>query len=181
MPKFILQERNKEEFFSLIGKLTTLSTIWMRDFTTKKPNTSFRELQDEPEIISTIKTRQEYLRNITGRNEEKIWVSVETANKKCFSIQSVLQKTMKTKSGEMPLDMGVDKEGDLLYCDLKTRTVYKVKNDQTEEIITLHEWIPSQLCSTSFGNLLVTMFGDNNTQSKVIRYSGPTVKCKTNH
>ena len=55
-------------------------------------------------------------------------------------------------------------------------TVYKVKNDQTEEIITLQEWIPISLCVTSSSDLLVTMYSDDQTQSKVVRYSGSTVK-----
>ena len=82
---------------------------------------------------------------------------------------------MKTKTGEWPLDIAVDREGALLYSVGKTRTVYKVKNDQTEEIITLQGWIPVNLCVTSSGDLLVTMYSNDRTQSKVVRYAGSTV------
>ncbi|XP_078309852.1 uncharacterized protein LOC144618123 [Crassostrea virginica] len=76
----------------------------------------------------------------------------------------------------MPYDIAVDKDGALLYSELKTRTVYKVKNDQTEVIITLQGWKPAKLCVTSSDDLMVTMNIDNGTQFKVVRYSGSTVK-----
>ena len=95
---------------------------------------------------------------------------------KCFDIQGVLQKTIQTKSGGIPLDIAVDTTGALLYCDFETRTVYKVKNDQTEEIIRLQGWTPINLCATFSGDLLVSMYSNDYTQSKVVRYSGSTVK-----
>ena len=92
------------------------------------------------------------------------------------SIQGVLQKTIKTKSGKWPYDIAVYSDGALVYSDCRTRTVYKVKNDQTEEIINLQAWTPTKLCVTSPGGLLVTMYSNDKTQSKVVRYSGSTVK-----
>nr|XP_022298560.1 uncharacterized protein LOC111107585 [Crassostrea virginica] len=87
----------------------------------------------------------------------------------------VLQKTIQTKSGYCPYDIAVDRDGALLYIDWTTRTVYKVKYDQTG-IITLKGWRPINLCIASSGDLMVTMFSENETQSKVIRYSGSAVK-----
>ncbi|XP_022295997.2 uncharacterized protein LOC111105845 [Crassostrea virginica] len=176
MPKFIPKQRNKEELCSLIGKLTSLSTtLEERVFTAKKPNTSVRELLDQSEVLNTIKTGYADLHSVTCLNEEQIWTSGRTADIKCFNIQGVLQKTIQTKSGKFPHDIAVDR-GALLYSDGTTRTVYKVKNDQTEEIITLQGWVPSQLCVTSSGDLLATMYSDDTTQSKVVRYSGSTLK-----
>ena len=84
-----------------------------------------------------------------------------------------------------------------MYSDWYTRTVYKVKNDQTEEIIRLQGWVPVNLCVTSSGDLLVTMFSENtltfqtlfrkmagflytgriqSIKAVVVRYSGSTVK-----
>ncbi|XP_078335896.1 uncharacterized protein LOC144626290 [Crassostrea virginica] len=177
MPKFIPKPKEKEELCSLIGKLTPLSTtLEERVFTAKKPNTSVRELLDEPEVLNTIKTGHENLRSVTCLNEEEIWTSGRTADIKCFNTQGVLQKTIKTKSGECPGDIAVYSDGALVYSDGRPRTVYKVKNDQTEEIIRLQGWIPFNLCVTSSGDLLVTMYSDDETQSKVVRYSGSTVK-----
>ncbi|XP_078341695.1 uncharacterized protein LOC144627779 [Crassostrea virginica] len=177
MPKFIRKRITKEELGTLVGKLTPFSTtLEERVFTAKKPNTSARELLDEPEVLNTVNTGHGNPRSVSCLNEEEIWSSGLTANIKCFNIQGVLQKTIRRKSGTMPNDIAVDRDGALLYSDRKTRTVYKVKNDQTEKIITLQGWTPVNLCVTSSGDLLVTMYGDNGTQFKVVRYSGSTVK-----
>nr|XP_022288739.1 uncharacterized protein LOC111100885 [Crassostrea virginica] len=177
MPKFIPKPIEKEELCSLIGKLTPLSTtLEQRVFTAKKPNTSDRELLEEPEVLNTIKTEHEIQRNVTCLNEEEIWTIGKTADIKCFNTKGVLQKTIKTKSGKIPNDIAVYSDRALVYSDWRKRTVYKVKNDQTEEIIRLQGWRPTQLCVTSSGDLLVTMYSDDETQSKVVRYSGSTVK-----
>nr|XP_022287651.1 uncharacterized protein LOC111100256 [Crassostrea virginica] len=177
MPKFIPKPTEKEELCRLIGKLTPLSTtLEERVFTAKKPNTSVRELLDEPEVLNTIKTGHKELRSVTCLNEEEIWTSGETADIKCFNTRGVLQKTIQTKSGKSPFDIAVYSDGALVYSDGTTGTVYKVKNDQTEEIIRPQGWTPVNLCVTSSGNLLVTMYSDDETQSKVVRYSGSTVK-----
>nr|XP_022288870.1 uncharacterized protein LOC111100977 isoform X2 [Crassostrea virginica] len=178
MPKFIPQQIKKEDLCRLIGRLTPLSTtLEERVFTAKKPNTSVRELLDEPEVLNTIKTGHEKLLNVTCLTEEEIWTSGETtADIKRFNTEGVLQKTIKTKSGIRPNDIAVYSDGALVYSDWDTRTVYKVKNDQTEEIIRLQRWRPINLCVTSFGDLLVTMCSDDDTQAKVVRYSGSTVK-----
>ena len=135
MPKFIPKQIEKEELCSLIGELTPLSsTLEERVFTAKKPNTSVRELLDEPEILNTIKTGYEELRSVTCLNEEEIWTSGETADINCFNTQSVLLKTIKTKTGRMPNGIAVYSDGAIVYC-YGSGIVYKVKNDQTEEII----------------------------------------------
>ena len=76
----------------------------------------------------------------------------------------------------MPNDIDVDKDGALMYSDWKTRTVYKIRNDQTEKIIKLQEWRRLQLYVVSSGDLLVSRYSHDQIQSKVIRYSSSTVK-----
>nr|XP_022322625.1 uncharacterized protein LOC111124056 [Crassostrea virginica] len=89
-------------------------------------------------------------------------------------IEESNEKTIKSKSEKAPNDIAVDRDGAVLYTD--SRTVYKVQNDQTEEIIMLQGWVPMNLCVISFGDLLVTMYSEDKTPSKVFRYSGSTVK-----
>ena len=177
IPKFIPNQIEKEDLRSLIGKLTPLSTtLKERVFTAKKPDTLVKELLDKPELLNTIKTGYAKLRSVTCLNEKQIWTSGDVADIKHFDIQGVLVKTIKTKSGERPSDITVYSNGALLYSDRTTKTVYKVKHDQTNEIIKLQEWVPVSLCVTSSGDLLVTMRSDDATQSKVVRYSGSTIK-----
>nr|XP_022288518.1 uncharacterized protein LOC111100727 [Crassostrea virginica] len=177
IPKFIPQQKEKKDLCSLIRKLAPLSTtLEERVFIAKKPNTSVRELLDKPEVLITIRTGLERLRSVACLNEEEIWTSGRTADIKCFNTQGVQQKTIKTKSGIRPSDIAVYSDGALVYSDGTTGTMYKVKNDQTEEIIRLQGWTPKQLCVTSSDDLLVTMISDYFTQSKIVRYSGSTIK-----
>ncbi|XP_078340739.1 uncharacterized protein LOC144627481 [Crassostrea virginica] len=168
MPKFIPKQAARDELSNFIGKLTPLSTTL--------EETSVRELLGEPEVLNSIKTGHDKLRSVACLNEEEIWTSGETTDIKCFNIQGVLQKIIQTKSGERPSDIALDIDGALLYSEGKTNRVYKVNDDQSEEIIRLQEWILGNLCITSSGELLVIMRKEDETQSKVVRYSGSTVK-----
>ena len=57
MPKFIPKPIEKEDLCRLIGNLFPLSTtLEERVLPAKKPNTSVRELLEEPEVLNTIKT-----------------------------------------------------------------------------------------------------------------------------
>lgn len=69
--------------------------------------------------------------------------------------------------GRLALDIAVDNDGNLLYSELQTKTVNKMNNRQTTELIRLQGWTPNQLCVTSTSDLLVTMYSDDKTQSKV--------------
>ncbi|XP_062613777.1 uncharacterized protein LOC134275509 [Saccostrea cucullata] len=131
---------------------------------------------EEPELITTINTGYEKLRNVTCLSEEEIWTSGEVSDMKCFNIQGILIKTDKIKSRDWPCDIAVTGDGGLVYSDGTRKTVNKVKNGQTEEMISLWDWSPSNICITSSGDLLVTMFSDDKTQSKVVCYSGSTKK-----
>ncbi|XP_061168973.1 uncharacterized protein LOC133178245 [Saccostrea echinata] len=76
----------------------------------------------------------------------------------------------------MPSDIAVTKSGDLVYTDSSDRTVNIVKNKKIEEVIRLQNWIPTGVCSTSSGDLLVIMCSDDYKPTKVVCYSGSTKK-----
>ena len=169
MPKFVPKQIDMVKLCSLFGELSPLSTILEEGvLIARKP-----ELLDEPEILHTFKTGHTGLRCVICLNEEQILASGKTPHIKCFNFSGALQKTIKTK---WPNDIAVDLDRALLYLDGRVKSVFKVKNDQTERIIRLEEWTPNNLCVTSFGDLLITIYSDDKTQSKVVRYSGSTVK-----
>ncbi|XP_052678664.1 uncharacterized protein LOC128159577 [Crassostrea angulata] len=177
LPTFISKPIDHEKLYSLFGQITPLSTASEENvLSLKQPNTSVKELLDEPKLVATIQTGYERLHNVACLNDGSIWTSGKANDIKCFSIQGSLLQTIKTKSGNPPTDIAVNSEGYLLFSEWSTRTVNKVKNGQTEELIRLQGWTPNKLCVTSNGDLLVTMYSDDKTQSKVVRYSGSTEK-----
>ncbi|XP_065938053.1 tripartite motif-containing protein 2-like [Magallana gigas] len=177
MPTFIPKPIDREKLYNLFGQITPLSTATEENvLSLDQPNTSVRKLLDEPKLVATIQTRYEKLRSVTCLNEERIWTSGQTNDIKCFNIKGTLFQTIKTKSGKWPYDIAEDINGDLLYISGPTRTVNKVKNGHIEELIRLQGWHPNNLCVTSTGDLLVYMYSDDETQSKVVCYSGSTEK-----
>uniref|UniRef100_A0A8W8LSU5 Tripartite motif-containing protein 3 n=2 Tax=Magallana gigas TaxID=29159 RepID=A0A8W8LSU5_MAGGI len=177
LPTFIPKPIDREKLYSLFGQITPLSTATEENvLSLNQPKTSVRELLDEPELVTTIQTGHEKLRSVACLNEDRIWTSGKTNDIKCFNIKGSLLQTIKQKSGNFPNDIAVDSNGDLIYTSGATGTVNQVKNGQTEELITLPEWTPGQLCVTSTCDLLVTMYSNDKTQSKVVRYSGSTEK-----
>nr|XP_034305060.1 uncharacterized protein LOC117682152 [Crassostrea gigas] len=175
LPTFIPKPIDHEKLFSLFGQITPLSTATEENVTSpNQPNTSVREILDEPELVTTIKTRYKKLRSVACLNDGSIWTSGETKDIKCFNIKGSLLQTIKTKSEEWPNGIAVDSDGNLLYSDRTEGTVNIVK--KTEELIRLQGWKVINLCVTSTGDILVTMCNDDKYQSKVVRYSGSTEK-----
>nr|XP_034305089.1 uncharacterized protein LOC105335744 [Crassostrea gigas]XP_034305090.1 uncharacterized protein LOC105335744 [Crassostrea gigas] len=176
LPTFIPKPIDHEKLYSLFGQITPLSTATEDNILfLNQPNTTVGELLDEPEFLRTIQTGHERLCSVTCLNEGIIWTSGASNEIKCFNSKGSLLQTIQTKSGSFPYDIAVDGGGNLLYSDWST-IVYKVKNGQIEEFIRLQGWVPGNLCVTSTGDLLVTMFSNDETQSKVVRYSGSTEK-----
>ncbi|XP_065937984.1 uncharacterized protein [Magallana gigas] len=177
MPTFIPKPIDSEKLYSLFGQITRLSTATEDNISLlNQPNTTVRELLDEPEFLCTIQTGHERICSVTCLNKGIIWTSGTTNEIKCFNSKGSLLQTIHTKSGNYPYDIAVDSDGYLLYSDWSTGTVNRVKNGQTEELIRLQGWKPCKLCVTSTGDLLATMFSVYCTQSKVVRYSGSTEK-----
>ncbi|XP_052676184.1 uncharacterized protein LOC128157651 [Crassostrea angulata] len=177
LPTYIPKPIDREKLYSLFGQITPLSTATKENVLSQnQPNTLVRELLDEPELVATIQTGYKELLGVTCLDEDGVWTHGFTKKIKCFNINGSLLQTIGTKSGKRPNDIVVNSDGDLLYSDWKTRTVNKVKNGQIEELIRLQGWAPFNLCVTSTGDLLVTMYSNDKTQSKVVRYSGSTEK-----
>nr|XP_019924600.2 uncharacterized protein LOC105332552 [Crassostrea gigas] len=169
MPTFIPNLIDCEQLESLFGQITTISLA------TEEGVSLIKQLV-EPELVATIKTGNIFLINVACLNEDKIWTSGITEEIKCFNINGSLHQTNTTRSGKLPRDLAVDSDGNLLYTDDTLNTVNKIKKGQTCELIRLQGWVSGKLCVTSTGDLLVTMYSNDQTQSKVVCYSGSLEK-----
>ncbi|XP_061165980.1 pyrin-like [Saccostrea echinata] len=186
LPKFIPGKTHGEELSKMFGALSSSSlTSDKHGYSMKTPQKSpeagssppVKQLLDEPETVTNIDTGYFKLYNVACLSDEEIWTSGTGSTMKLFSInQGSRLKSIRTKSGNMPSNIAVTKSGDLVYTDYNGRTVNIVKNEKIEEVIRLQNWEPKGVCSTSSGDLLVIMDSDDNTQSKVVRYSGSTEK-----
>ncbi|XP_062585606.1 uncharacterized protein LOC134247263 [Saccostrea cucullata] len=181
LPRFSPHQINTEQLHQIFGSLSALSiTTEEHSFPMKKPEALFcpavKPLLDEPQLIATINTGYEYsLYSIICFSDEEIWTRGNDKIMKLYNLQGRLQKSIQTKSGNYPRDIAVTRSGDLVYTDPDTRSVNIVNNDKIQEVIRPPGWTPYYICSTSTGDLLITMTSDDE-QSKVVRYSGSTEK-----
>ncbi|XP_061177564.1 E3 ubiquitin-protein ligase TRIM36-like [Saccostrea echinata] len=172
---------NTEQLHQMFGSLSALSiTTEKHGYTMETPEavscSPVKLLLDEPEIITTIDIEYDYLYSVTCLSEEEMWTCGKDRIMKLYNLQGKLLKSIQTKSGNLPRDIAVSKNGDLVYTDPDAKTVNKVKNKKIKEVIRVQGWIPYYVCSTSSGDLLVTMNSDDGEQSKVVRYTGSTEK-----
>ena len=138
-----------------------------------------RTLIAEPRILTEIKTEHDIgfspLSNVCCLNDNELWTSGYCdIFLRLYNIQGDLLKTVKAE--KLPFDIAVTQNQNLVYTDYKDRSINIVKNTQIMPLIRLREWRPLRLCSTYSGDLLVTMVLIDWRQSKVVRYSGSTVK-----
>ncbi|XP_061177620.1 uncharacterized protein LOC133186381 [Saccostrea echinata] len=172
-PVFYPRQINTVQLNQMFGSLSEFSISTDEHGNIMK--TPIKSLLDEPELITTIDTGLRLL-SISCLSDEEIWTRGKDNMMRLYNLQGELLKSIKTRSENTPRDIALTRCGDLVYTDLDERTVNIVKNDQTQEVIRLKRWIPFNVCSTSCGDLLVTMDSDDKEQSKVVRYSGSTQK-----
>ncbi|XP_065937919.1 uncharacterized protein [Magallana gigas] len=177
MPTFIPKSIDHEKLYSLFGQITAFSTSTEENVQSlNQPKALVKEMLREPVLVSTVQTGYDLPRSVTCGSEDKIWLSGFSNEIKCFNINGSLHQTNTTTLVEWPRDIAVDVNGDLLYSAVRSKTVNILKNGQIEQLIRLQGWVPAELCISSSGDLLVTMYNDDYTPSKVVRYSGSTEK-----
>jgi hypothetical protein len=134
-----------------------------------------KPLLGEPRITATIDTGYSPLLSVSCVGEDQIWTYGGDKTMKLFNVRGKLKTSIKTKSGKMPRDISVTRDGDLVYTDDVNKTVNLVKNKKTCTVITLQGWVPGSVCCTASGDFLVSMVSDDTEkQSKVVRYTGST-------
>ena len=63
-----------------------------------------------------------------------------------------------------------------MYTDYYDRSINLVSGTHIQTLVTIQEWRPLGLCSTSSGDLLVILDSDDDKQTKVVRFSGSKQK-----
>lgn len=187
-PIFVPLKVKQMQLRKSFGSLTPPSITYLESVRPPEPNDkpssngaspdipSDQSLLGEPHVVDTIGTGFDFLRNVACAQEGSFWTSNGHAELKRFNTQGSLLETMDTRSGEMACDIAVTDTNDLLYTDIKDRTINKVTNGGIKELIKLPGWNPLNICIAEANDLLVTMYNDERTQSKVVRYAGATEK-----
>ena len=196
LPHFNAHKINREQLLKQFGSLTALSIeTEEQGYTVPSPgavsSSPARPLLDVPRLITDIPTTgYDYSINVSILSDEEIWTSGTNETLKLYNMKGELLKSIKTQSGRKPWDIAVTRSRDLLYADYwdssinllsSTQSLFRRLVSGTQQIqtlITLRGWNPVGLFSTSSGDLLVIMdsHGDDEKQSKVVRYSGSTEK-----
>ncbi|XP_062601310.1 uncharacterized protein LOC134263028 [Saccostrea cucullata] len=179
LPSFSPRQINTEQLHQMFDSLSALSITTEEHGYTMKTKEAVscppvKPLLDEPEFITTIDTGYVGLYSVTCLSDDRIWIRGNDKIMKLYNLKGNFLKSI--KSTNKTSDIAVTRSGYLVYTDPDTRTVNIVKNDKIQEVIRLQEWIPRSVCSTSSGDLLVTMASDNYKYSKVVRYSGSSEK-----
>ncbi|XP_055999011.1 probable RING finger protein 207 homolog [Ostrea edulis] len=180
VPSFSPQKINKDQLNEMFGSLPPLSINTEHGDTMKSAEAvsspPVKPLLDEPRVTATIYTGYDDLFSVSCLSEDQVWTREDNETMKLLNLQSKLLTSIKTKSGGIPEDIAVTRDGDLVYTDYSNNTVNLIKNKQIQTVITLQGWIPGYVCCTAGNDLLVTMVSDDYKQSKVVRYSGSTEK-----
>ncbi|XP_056015328.1 uncharacterized protein LOC130052982 [Ostrea edulis] len=179
LPSFSPQKINKDQLNEMFGSLSPLSINTEHGDTMKSAEAvsspPVKPLLDEPRLTATIDTGYSPY-SVSCLSEDQVWTRGENETMKLLNLRGKLLTSIKTKSGNIPQDIAVTRDGDLVYTDYITRTINLVRNKQIQTVITLQGWRPGYVCCTASNHLLVTMVSDDGKQSKVVRYSGSTEK-----
>ena len=162
LPSFTPQEINREQIHQQIGSLSNLAIIF---------------LLDEPRILADIQTEFAALHAVSCQIDGELWTcGFNDKIMRHYNLQGELLRSVKTKSGNGPVDISVTLSGDLAYADSRDRSINPVNGTQIQTPIIVQGSKPHNLCSTSSGDFLVIITNDDLTQTKVVRYSGSTEK-----
>lgn len=140
-------------------------------------SSSVRPLLDVPQIIATIDTGCNFLFDITGLSDEKIWTMGSCdghSSIKLYNFKGELESLFSV--GINPLSyIALTKSKDVVFIDAKNRrslNLCHIKNKQVEEVIKFETWLPVNVCSTSSGDLYIIMMSSYDLkQTKVVRYA----------
>ena len=178
LPSFLPQTINREQLLKQLGSLSPL-TIETEEKIYTLPaqgaeSTPARILLNDPRLITDIPTGHKELFLVSCLTDDEIWTRGHKRTMTLHNLKGELRKSVRTKSGNIALDLTVTRSGNLVYAD--ERSINLVRDTHIQKLITLRGWRPCGLCSTVSGDLLVSMINDDYDQIKVVRYSGSKEK-----
>ncbi|XP_078342025.1 uncharacterized protein LOC144627893 [Crassostrea virginica] len=160
---------SREQIHQQIGSLSKLTI----KYPVKYP---VRTLLDKPQILTDIPTKCKGLDSVSCLSDSELWTCGYNNILRLYNLQGELLSSVQTKSGFWPRDIAVTRSGDLVYADHRDRSINLVSGTQIQTLFRVQGWTPHGLCITSSGDLLVTMRSDDDTQTKVVRYSDSNEK-----
>ncbi|XP_048767484.2 uncharacterized protein LOC125674391 [Ostrea edulis] len=138
-----------------------------------KPN---KKLLEKPEVLAALNTGySNTFRVCCIPNTDEFYVCGDSDIIRHMNTEGTLLEEIATKSGKYPADLTITRKGHLVYTNWGDSCINRQKNGKIECLIRLEGRIPQGICTTSTDGLLVTMVS-NDGQSKVVHYSGSTVK-----
>ncbi|XP_052683422.1 E3 ubiquitin-protein ligase TRIM71-like [Crassostrea angulata] len=184
LPKFTPEKINKEQLYQQFGSLSALSIKTEEyGYTMDSPHAESsppdRPLINVPRVITEINTEFGHnnpLCRVACQSDEDVWTCGCDNIMRLYNLQGELLKSVQTKSRNSPYEIAVTRSGDLVYTDQDDKTVNIIKNTQIQTVIRLQGWRPLSFCCTFSGDILVVVIGDNDKQTKVVRYFGSMEK-----
>ncbi|XP_062569758.1 uncharacterized protein LOC134231800 [Saccostrea cucullata] len=176
-PSFVSQRVPQETLSQLFGVLTcsVRREICPYPIPSATNLRSKREGLKVPEIIRTWKTGLKVSQKISCCLEsDGCYVRSGNTIKQFNAAGKELSVTKLKSESHFLIDITVLKNNTLFFSDNRDRSVNSVKDNKIKTLITFDGWKPLAICSSSTGAILVSMQTDDETQSKVFRYSGTT-------
>lgn len=174
--KFEPQKITSETIIEQFGSMSPLTIKREKEgFPIKSEGVaSFPSLLDKPNITTKIPTRYDSLFSLSCLNDKEFWVCGNDSFIMLYNlaIEEQLVKSVKTTTERPPASTTVTSRGNLVYADFESRSIYIVKQNEIQALITLQGWKPCGVCCASSDELLVIMDSDDQVQTRVIRYSG---------
>ena len=166
LPTFIPQEINRKQIRQQIGSLSKLAIT--------------SPLLDKLQTISDIFIQSVYERqqSVSCLSDNELWICGHHDRiMRLYNLQGESMRSVQTKSGNWPGDIAVTLSGHLVYADYKDKSINQVIGTKIQALVKKMKWRPYNLCSTSSGDLLVSMHSDgDDSVTKIVRYSGTKKK-----
>lgn len=173
LPNFSPPLTSREDINQQFGSLSSLSIKRIDHGNTIDSQGGNSFLKIDAMTVNVIETEYKSLGGLYSvccLSDNEVWTCGYDDKIRLYNLRGEQVEAIETKSGNMPWDIVVTGNLDLVYVDYNNKTVNMVKNAHDIEIIRLHKWKPRSVCCASSGGLLVVIESDADQKRKVVRY-----------